>query len=55
MGRVHQVAIEEALAELAAASANFGFLLPLEPLLLLYGAGAEADAHDRPKRSLARP
>ncbi|WP_159024927.1 type I restriction endonuclease subunit R [Streptomyces sp. CB01373] len=54
MGRVHQVAVEEALAELAAASANFGFLLPLEPLLLLYGAGAEADAHDRPKRSLAQ-
>lgn len=54
MGRVHQVAVEEALAELAAASANFGFLLPLEPLLLVYGAGAEADAHDRPKRSLAQ-
>ncbi|MFF7855165.1 DEAD/DEAH box helicase family protein [Streptomyces sp. NPDC007904] len=54
MGRVHQVAVEEALAELAAASANFGFLLPLEPLLLLYGAGAEADAHDRPKRSLVQ-
>ncbi|MFF4387183.1 DEAD/DEAH box helicase family protein [Streptomyces sp. NPDC001552] len=54
MGRVHQVAAEEALAELAAASANFGFLLPLEPLLLLYGAGAEADAYDRPKRSVAQ-
>ncbi|MFI0822002.1 DEAD/DEAH box helicase family protein [Streptomyces sp. NPDC021098] len=51
---MHQVAVEEALAELAAASANFGFLLPLEPLLLVYGAGAEADAHDRPKRSLAQ-
>ncbi|MFG3210384.1 DEAD/DEAH box helicase family protein [Streptomyces tendae] len=48
------MAVEEALEELAAASANFGFLLPLEPLLLVYGAGAEADAHDRPKRSLAQ-
>ncbi|WP_435243735.1 DEAD/DEAH box helicase family protein [Streptomyces cucumeris] len=54
MGRVHQAADEEALAELAAASANFGFLLPLEPLLLLYGAGAEADAHVRPGQSLAQ-
>ncbi|MGW7366992.1 hypothetical protein ACWGI8_27050 [Streptomyces sp. NPDC054841] len=54
MGRVHQAAAEEALAELAASSANFGFLLPLEPLLLLYGAGAEADAHARPERSLAQ-
>ncbi|MFB7760555.1 DEAD/DEAH box helicase family protein [Streptomyces xiamenensis] len=52
MSRVHQVAAEEALAELAAASANFGFLLPLEPLLLLYGADAEANAHSRPERSL---
>ncbi|PZH11341.1 hypothetical protein C1I97_13195 [Streptomyces sp. NTH33] len=51
---MHQVAVEEALAELAAASANFGFLLPLEPLLLVYGAGAEADAHDRPNQSLAQ-
>ncbi|WP_405737408.1 DEAD/DEAH box helicase family protein [Streptomyces sp. NBC_01537] len=51
---MHQAADEEALAELAAASANFGFLLPLEPLLLLYGAGAEADAHARPERSLAQ-
>jgi type I restriction enzyme R subunit len=51
---VHQAASEEALADLAAASANFGFLLPLEPLLLLYGAGAEADAHARPERSLAQ-
>lgn len=48
------MAVEEALAELAAASANFGFLLPLEPLLLVYGAGAEVDAHDRPNRSLAQ-
>ncbi|WP_426567784.1 DEAD/DEAH box helicase family protein [Streptomyces canus] len=54
VGRVHQVAVEEALEGLAAASANFGFLLPLEPLLLVYGAGAEADAHARPKRSLAQ-
>ncbi|WP_158706374.1 MULTISPECIES: DEAD/DEAH box helicase family protein [Streptomyces] len=54
MGRVHQAADEEALTELAAASANFGFLLPLEPLLLVYGAGAEADAHARPDRSLAQ-
>ncbi|WP_405884476.1 hypothetical protein OG747_41430 [Streptomyces sp. NBC_01384] len=54
MGRVHQAADEDALAELAAASANFGFLLPLEPLLLLYGAGAEADAHAHPERSLAQ-
>ncbi|MGW7423646.1 DEAD/DEAH box helicase family protein [Streptomyces sp. NPDC054813] len=51
---MHQAAAEEALSELAAASANFGFLLPLEPLLLLYGAGAEADAHARPDRSLAQ-
>ncbi|MCI4085648.1 DEAD/DEAH box helicase family protein [Streptomyces sp. MMS21 TC-5] len=54
MGRVHQAADEDALAELADASANFGFLLPLEPLLLLYGAGAEADAHAHPDRSLAQ-
>lgn len=54
VGRVHQAGDEEALAELAAASANFGFLLPLEPLLLLYGAGAEANAHARPERSLAQ-
>ncbi|MFY0510559.1 DEAD/DEAH box helicase family protein [Streptomyces globisporus] len=54
VGRVHQAADEDALAELAAASANFGFLLPLEPLLLLYGAGAEADAHAHPNRSLAQ-
>ncbi len=53
MVRVHQAADGDALAELAAASANFGFLLPLEPLLLLHGAGAEADARDRPDRSLA--
>ena len=45
--------MEDALAELAAVSANFGFLLPLEPLLLVYGAGAEADAQDHPDRSVA--
>ncbi|MFE5488685.1 DEAD/DEAH box helicase family protein [Streptomyces virginiae] len=54
VGRVHQEADEDALAELAAASANFGFLLPLEPLLLMYGAAAEADAYAHPDRALAQ-
>ena len=34
--------MDERIRELAGASANFGFLLPHEPLLVLYGAGAEA-------------
>lgn len=34
--------MDERVRALADASANFGFLLPHEPLLVLYGAGAEA-------------
>jgi type I restriction enzyme R subunit len=34
--------MDERIRALADASANFGFLLPHEPLLVLYGAGAEA-------------
>ena len=34
--------MDERIRALAAASANFGFLLQHEPLLVLYGAGAEA-------------
>lgn len=34
--------MDERIRALAGASANFGFLLPHEPLLVLYGAGAEA-------------
>ena len=34
--------MDERIRVLADASANFGFLLPHEPLLVLYGAGAEA-------------
>lgn len=54
MSRVHEAADGDALTELAAISANFGFLLPLEPLLLLHGAGAEAEAQAHPDRSLDR-
>ena len=34
--------MDERIRVLADASANFGFLLQHEPLLVLYGAGAEA-------------
>ncbi|MFF4814558.1 DEAD/DEAH box helicase family protein [Kitasatospora sp. NPDC001309] len=42
------------MQELAARSANFGFLLSHQPLLLLYGAGAEASAFDEPDRALLK-
>jgi len=45
--------IEGRLADLAAASANFGFLLPHEPLLLFYGAAAETGESTDPSASIA--
>ncbi|MEY9928587.1 type I restriction enzyme R subunit [Catenulispora sp. GP43] len=44
--------LEGRLADLAAASANFGFLLPHEPLLLFYGAAAETRESIDPSASL---
>lgn len=42
-------ALDGRVKEVAARSANFGFLLPHEPLLVLYGAGAEASLFTDPK------
>ncbi|MFJ1706799.1 DEAD/DEAH box helicase family protein [Kitasatospora sp. NPDC088346] len=42
------------LVELAQRSRNFGFLLPHLPLLVAYGAGAEATVFDDPNTSLIK-
>ncbi|MGY1501326.1 DEAD/DEAH box helicase family protein [Streptomyces sp. QTS52] len=42
---------ESLLADLADTSANFGFLLPHEPLLMFHGASAEARMFDAPAQS----
>ncbi|WP_322759069.1 DEAD/DEAH box helicase family protein [Frankia sp. Cr2] len=42
------------IEELARRSANFGFLLPHEPLLVFYGAGAESYAHSDPNAALIK-
>lgn len=44
--------MNERIKELAARSPNFGFLLPHEPLLVLYGAGAEAAIFTDPNVAL---
>ncbi|MFE6871337.1 DEAD/DEAH box helicase family protein [Kitasatospora sp. NPDC057692] len=46
--------VDSSLQEVAARSANFGFLLPHQPLLLVYGAGAEVSVFDDPDRALLR-
>ncbi|MFJ3807902.1 DEAD/DEAH box helicase family protein [Streptomyces sp. NPDC090073] len=40
--------IDAKIGALASTSANFGFLLPIEPLLVLYGAGAESEIFTEP-------
>ncbi|MEW1640509.1 DEAD/DEAH box helicase family protein [Streptomyces sp. NPDC091219] len=45
--------LESRFTDLALASANFGFLLPYEPLLVLYGASAEARASTAPAAAVA--
>ncbi|MCX4735074.1 DEAD/DEAH box helicase family protein [Streptomyces sp. NBC_01221] len=45
--------LESRFTDLALASANFGFLLPHEPLLVLYGASSEARASTAPAESVA--
>ncbi|WP_308377755.1 DEAD/DEAH box helicase family protein [Streptomyces sp. ISL-98] len=42
------------IKDLAASSANFGFLEPIEPLLVLFGAGAEANLYADPRAALSR-
>ncbi|WP_165036937.1 DUF4145 domain-containing protein, partial [Candidatus Protofrankia californiensis] len=42
------------IEELARRSANFGLLLPHEPLLVFYGAGAESYAHSDPNAALVK-
>ncbi len=44
--------LKSLLADLAATSANFGFLLPHEPLLVFYGASAEAQTSAAPASSI---
>jgi type I restriction enzyme, R subunit len=44
--------MDERIKALADASANFGYLLPHEPLLVLYGAGAEAAIFSDPNVAL---
>ncbi|MFB6705754.1 DEAD/DEAH box helicase family protein [Streptomyces sp. NPDC056333] len=39
---------------LAGSSANFGFLEPIEPLLVLFGAGAEANLYADPRTALSK-
>lgn len=46
-------ALESRFTDLALASANFGFLLPHEPLLLLHGASCEAHADTAPADAVA--
>ncbi|MFD6115155.1 hypothetical protein ACFWG0_34370 [Streptomyces yangpuensis] len=46
--------IDVRVQELAARSANFGFLMPHQPLLLLYGAGAEASLFDDPDKAVRK-
>lgn len=45
--------LENRFTDLALASANFGFLLPYEPLLVLHGASCEARAATAPADALA--
>lgn len=45
---------EEHLARLASRSANFGFLLRLEPILLSYGAAAESAVYEDPNTALVK-
>ncbi|MFE2234190.1 DEAD/DEAH box helicase family protein [Streptomyces sp. NPDC059442] len=45
--------LESRFPDLALASANFGFLLPYEPLLVLHGAACEARASTAPADSVA--
>ncbi len=45
---------DERLQRLADRSANFGFLLPLESLLLSYGAAAESSVYDDPNTALVK-
>lgn len=46
-------ALESRFTDLALASANFGFLLPHEPLLVLHGASCEARAATAPADAVA--
>ncbi|MEK2477258.1 DEAD/DEAH box helicase family protein [Streptomyces noursei] len=46
-------ALESRFTDLALASANFGFLLPYEPLLVLHGASCEARAATAPADAVA--
>ncbi|MGN5381022.1 DEAD/DEAH box helicase family protein [Streptomyces lasalocidi] len=46
--------IDTRVRELAARSANFGFLLPHEPLLVLYGASAEVSLFTDPSVTLLK-
>ena len=46
--------LSSSVAEVAAHSANFGFLLPHQPLLVLCGAEAEVSIFAAPTRSLER-
>lgn len=46
--------LETRVKEVAARSANFGFLLPHDPLLVLYGAQAEANVFVAPSLSLVK-
>jgi type I restriction enzyme R subunit len=48
------VRIDPGVLELRKTSANFGFLVPHEPLLVLYGAGAEATVFDDPNVALIK-
>ena len=45
---------DERMRRLAARSANFGFLLDLEPVLLSYGAAAESHVYDDPNTALMK-
>ncbi|MFE3143714.1 DEAD/DEAH box helicase family protein [Streptomyces scopuliridis] len=45
--------LESRFTDLAVASANFGFLLPHEPLLVLHGASCEARAATAPAEAVA--
>ncbi|MFC9051275.1 type I restriction endonuclease subunit R [Streptomyces anthocyanicus] len=42
------------IKDLAASSANFGFLEPMEPLLVLFGAGAEVNLYANPGAALKK-
>lgn len=46
--------VDARVLELRKTSANFGFLVPHEPLLVLYGAGAEATVFDDPNVALIK-